>query len=252
MTDFQQLNQHSFFGSVMSSNEINWIHPQSNSGLWEQPQQSSPPQQPSNNNNPISKSEDIPPPSHNLTLQYNQQQLQLQQQQDQQQEELEDDVNGQSRYKTELCRSYQETGSCRYGFKCQFAHGGNELRHVSRHPKYKTETCKTFHTVGSCPYGSRSGSSGAGSPGSSVSKSPQLIKSQSEKNINWTSSWNSSDESSVITLGKLPSPPLKQKDMSPPSSSLQTTQQQQQQAQVDDSKRRLAIFRTICSNSWTD
>ncbi len=28
-----------------------------------------------------------------------------------------------SRYKTELCRPYQENGSCKYGEKCQFAHG---------------------------------------------------------------------------------------------------------------------------------
>jgi tristetraprolin len=38
-------------------------------------------------------------------------------------------------YKTELCRSWEEKGSCRYGTKCQFAHGEEELRKVSRHPK---------------------------------------------------------------------------------------------------------------------
>jgi len=42
-------------------------------------------------------------------------------------------------YKTELCRSWEETGHCRYGSKCQFAHGADELRAVQRHPKYKTE-----------------------------------------------------------------------------------------------------------------
>jgi hypothetical protein len=40
---------------------------------------------------------------------------------------------------TELCRSWEETGTCRYGAKCQFAHGREELRPVQRHPKYKTE-----------------------------------------------------------------------------------------------------------------
>jgi hypothetical protein len=39
------------------------------------------------------------------------------------------------RYKTELCRSWAETGYCRYGEKCQFAHGQPELRQVSRHHK---------------------------------------------------------------------------------------------------------------------
>lgn len=38
-------------------------------------------------------------------------------------------------YKTELCRSWEEKHSCRYGAKCQFAHGEEELRKVSRHPK---------------------------------------------------------------------------------------------------------------------
>jgi hypothetical protein len=58
-------------------------------------------------------------------------------------------------YKTELCRSFEETGHCRYGSKCQFAHGHAELRQVLRHPKYKTEICRTFWEKGNCPYGKR-------------------------------------------------------------------------------------------------
>ncbi|TFK41323.1 hypothetical protein BDQ12DRAFT_600759 [Crucibulum laeve] len=58
-------------------------------------------------------------------------------------------------YKTELCRSWEEKGTCRYGAKCQFAHGEDELRKVARHPKYKTEICRTFWVSGSCPYGKR-------------------------------------------------------------------------------------------------
>ncbi|XP_072835866.2 mRNA decay activator protein ZFP36L1 [Pogona vitticeps] len=60
-----------------------------------------------------------------------------------------------SRYKTELCRTFEESGTCKYGAKCQFAHGSEELRGLSRHPKYKTEPCRTFHTSGFCPYGAR-------------------------------------------------------------------------------------------------
>ncbi|XP_041715957.1 mRNA decay activator protein ZFP36L1 isoform X2 [Coregonus clupeaformis] len=60
-----------------------------------------------------------------------------------------------SRYKTELCRPFEENGTCKYGDKCQFAHGMQELRSLSRHPKYKTELCRTFHTMGFCPYGPR-------------------------------------------------------------------------------------------------
>jgi hypothetical protein len=58
-------------------------------------------------------------------------------------------------YKTELCRSFMETGFCRYHSKCQFAHGIEELRPVKRHPKYKTRLCKNFIENGTCPYGSR-------------------------------------------------------------------------------------------------
>ena len=43
-------------------------------------------------------------------------------------------------YKTELCRSWEEKGSCRYGAKCQFAHGEEELRKVTRHPKVRNSS----------------------------------------------------------------------------------------------------------------
>jgi len=59
------------------------------------------------------------------------------------------------RYKTELCRSYHETGLCKYGEKCQFAHGYQEVRSLNRHPKYKTILCRTYHCAGYCPYGPR-------------------------------------------------------------------------------------------------
>ena len=64
-------------------------------------------------------------------------------------------ITNSSRYKTELCRPYEENGTCKYGDKCQFAHGYHELRQLTRHPKYKTELCRTFHTIGFCPYGPR-------------------------------------------------------------------------------------------------
>lgn len=30
-------------------------------------------------------------------------------------------------YKREICKNWSETGVCRYGGKCQFAHGFDEL-----------------------------------------------------------------------------------------------------------------------------
>lgn len=59
------------------------------------------------------------------------------------------------RYKTEMCRPFEETGHCRYGSKCQFAHGIREMRGLNRHPRYKTEFCRTYHTTGLCSYGQR-------------------------------------------------------------------------------------------------
>ncbi|XP_065585953.1 proline-rich protein 36-like [Cyrtonyx montezumae] len=58
-------------------------------------------------------------------------------------------------YKTELCRPFTATGHCRYGARCQFAHGPEELRGLRRHPKYRTQPCSTFQRCGTCPYGSR-------------------------------------------------------------------------------------------------
>ena len=36
-----------------------------------------------------------------------------------------------SRYKTELCRPFEENGACKYGEKCQFAHGMSALKSFS-------------------------------------------------------------------------------------------------------------------------
>jgi len=68
---------------------------------------------------------------------------------------IEEELSKQNLYKTELCRSFGDTGTCRYGHRCQFAHGEHELRPVMRHPKYKTETCRSFYITGSCRYGTR-------------------------------------------------------------------------------------------------
>jgi len=68
---------------------------------------------------------------------------------------IEVELRQQDLYKTEYCRSWRETGACRYGNKCQFAHGDHELRPVLRHPKYKTEVCRNFSETGTCPYGTR-------------------------------------------------------------------------------------------------
>ncbi|KAI5160579.1 hypothetical protein NEAUS03_1227 [Nematocida ausubeli] len=60
-----------------------------------------------------------------------------------------------SLYKTEICKSFENSNFCTYGDKCQFAHSLNELRDIERHPRYKTELCKTYTTTGECTYGKR-------------------------------------------------------------------------------------------------
>lgn len=59
------------------------------------------------------------------------------------------------KYKTELCKSWLETGFCVYGNKCRFAHGRNELYNKVQSSNYKKKPCKSFVETGFCPYGSR-------------------------------------------------------------------------------------------------
>lgn len=101
-----------------------------------------------------------------------------------------------SRYKTELCRPYEEFGTCKYGDKCQFAHGSNELRRMSRHPKYKTEQCKTFHTLGLCPYGHRC---------HFIHNETMVVPQRNRSNMILTSTGSTS---SAASLSSSPSPPL--------------------------------------------
>ncbi|CEG79454.1 hypothetical protein RMATCC62417_13919 [Rhizopus microsporus] len=58
-------------------------------------------------------------------------------------------------YKTEQCRNWDETGFCRYGERCRYAHGPEELRNVSRPSQYKTKACRSYYKEGACPYGVR-------------------------------------------------------------------------------------------------
>ena len=75
-------------------------------------------------------------------------------QQTQQQKNKQLNVNTQL-YKTELCASYIKMGICPYGNKCQFAHGENELKSVSRPPKWRSKPCANWSKFGSCRYGNR-------------------------------------------------------------------------------------------------
>ncbi|XP_018008730.1 uncharacterized protein LOC108666379 [Hyalella azteca] len=60
-----------------------------------------------------------------------------------------------SKYKTELCRAFQIRGNCRYGSRCNYAHGLDQLKVSFHHGKYKTRNCQAYHESGYCRYGAR-------------------------------------------------------------------------------------------------
>ncbi|CAF0834597.1 unnamed protein product [Adineta ricciae] len=54
-----------------------------------------------------------------------------------------------SKYKTELCKYYVETGVCKFDGDCTFAHGAEDLRNAN----HKSVLCRLFHMTNNCPYG---------------------------------------------------------------------------------------------------
>lgn len=61
-----------------------------------------------------------------------------------------------AKYKTELCKNWIEVGTCRYGKKCQFAHGKEEQEaHKTAEDNRRTKNCRTFYKTNQCMYGSR-------------------------------------------------------------------------------------------------
>lgn len=61
------------------------------------------------------------------------------------------------KYKTEMCKSWSQTGFCVYGNKCRFAHGRHELyiKPTVTATKYKQKDCNSFKEQGYCLYGTR-------------------------------------------------------------------------------------------------
>lgn len=62
-----------------------------------------------------------------------------------------------TKFKTEMCKNWSESGQCPYGKKCKFAHGRKELHEKQVHNKtcYKTKKCNSFHNRMTCMYGVR-------------------------------------------------------------------------------------------------
>ena len=60
------------------------------------------------------------------------------------------------KYKTELCKFYEIDGKCKFGDKCAYAHGKENLRSkVTNTTAYRTKKCTQFFETGYCPYGNR-------------------------------------------------------------------------------------------------
>eukprot|EP00826_Nyctotherus_ovalis_P014415 TRINITY_DN14018_c0_g1_i2.p1 TRINITY_DN14018_c0_g1~~TRINITY_DN14018_c0_g1_i2.p1 ORF type:complete len:126 (-),score=23.01 TRINITY_DN14018_c0_g1_i2:44-421(-) len=60
------------------------------------------------------------------------------------------------KYKTELCKNWEERGYCPYGPKCRFAHGVRELNSKEKvNDKYKSKPCQAFFNTMFCSYGNR-------------------------------------------------------------------------------------------------
>ena len=60
------------------------------------------------------------------------------------------------KYKTELCKYFEIDGFCKYGEKCAYAHGKENLRlKVTNTSSYRTKKCSQFFEKGYCPYGNR-------------------------------------------------------------------------------------------------
>jgi hypothetical protein len=61
-----------------------------------------------------------------------------------------------SKYKTELCKTFTQNGFCPYGNKCRFAHGKQDLfDKVISCKKYKQKECISFFKNLHCCYGTR-------------------------------------------------------------------------------------------------
>lgn len=46
----------------------------------------------------------------------------------------EDDTKLSAVYKTRMCKNYEKTSTCKYGERCNFAHGEHELRRFAPRP----------------------------------------------------------------------------------------------------------------------
>jgi len=147
-----------------------------------------------------------------------------------------------SRYKTELCRHWQESGTCPHGMQCLFAHGLNELKPFrGRHRKYKTQLCKAFHSEGFCSFGPRCSYIHSGIdiiPGAITPFpfEPQSERKLSTESIDSTLDFSSEQLEERLNMLSMGSPPR-------PSATVNSPKVANSPAGV-----RLSVFAKICHN----
>lgn len=60
------------------------------------------------------------------------------------------------KFRTEMCKNFEQSGHCPFGDRCSFAHSKNQIMVRTDLPvNYKTKLCRKYQLNGSCPYGSR-------------------------------------------------------------------------------------------------
>ncbi|KAL2513651.1 uncharacterized protein Fot_27668 [Forsythia ovata] len=129
-------------------------------------------------------------------------------------------------YKAEKCRSWEDSGICRFGSKCQFAHGKEELcpRPIPSSSKNKLEICESYNISGGsssssygtkCRFGPHQVKAAPGPPISpplpipmALPASPIEVKQTSDAVVNstpstntlTTSDWTPQDDGIEVTL----------------------------------------------------
>jgi hypothetical protein len=60
------------------------------------------------------------------------------------------------KFRTEMCKNFEQTGHCQFGERCSFAHNKNQvMMKVNLPVNYKTKLCRKYQVNGYCPYGIR-------------------------------------------------------------------------------------------------
>ena len=77
--------------------------------------------------------------------------------------QLKQNISIDRKYKRDICKNWRDTGVCKFGDACLYAHGEDEMQAVDRltedklkqHDIFKTQNCRAFWKGKFCHYGKR-------------------------------------------------------------------------------------------------